>query len=129
MKDWIISKILAFIGKKLDGYKSKIGGVGLILTGITGLIGLIFPDQGLPKMDFQTSAGFVSAGVGAIGIAHKMQKSITAIHQQTIVTAIAAPNIVTEKYDTSLTPKENVEKIMGDVSGISPVKTGDGVDG
>jgi len=75
MKNWLIGKLLAFIGKKLDGYKTKIGGVGLILVGITGILGKVFPDQGLPETELDTSLGAIAAGVAALGLGHKVEKA------------------------------------------------------
>lgn len=77
MKNWFITKILGFVGKKLDGYKTKIGGVGIILVGVTGIIGQIFPDQGLPAVDLETSIGSIAAGLAALGIGHKVEKART----------------------------------------------------
>ncbi|PKN60667.1 MAG: hypothetical protein CVU53_01870 [Deltaproteobacteria bacterium HGW-Deltaproteobacteria-11] len=75
MKNWLIGKILGLVGRKLDGYKTKIGGVGLILVGVTGIIAQIFPDQGLPTMDLETSLGSIAAGVAALGLGHKAEKT------------------------------------------------------
>lgn len=82
MKNWLIGKILAWAGKKLDGYKTKIGGVGLILVGVTGIIGQIFPDQGLPVMDLETAFGAIAAGLAALGIGHKVEKAKAVIQAQ-----------------------------------------------
>lgn len=82
MKNWLIGKILGFIGKKLDGYKTKIGGVGLILVGVTGIISQIFPDQGLPVVDLETAIGSMAAGLAALGIGHKVEKAKAVIESQ-----------------------------------------------
>lgn len=81
MKNWFIGKILGFVGRKLDGYKSKIGGAGLILVGVAGIIAEIFPDQGLPKMGLESSIGSIAAGITALGLAHKAVKTQAAIKE------------------------------------------------
>jgi len=89
MKNWLINKILGYAGRKLDGRKTYFGGAGKILagvatmiTGLVGLIGHIFPDQGLPAMEYETAAATIGAGFYAaasglegIGIGHKIEKS------------------------------------------------------
>jgi len=71
----------------LDGYKTYLGGAGLIVLGlakvgmaVAGLIGNIYPDI-LPGVetdaclqDLQTGGGLVAAGLSAIGIGHKIVK-------------------------------------------------------
>ncbi len=81
MKNWLIGKIFGLIGKKLDGYKTKIGGAGFILLGVTGIIAEIFPDQGLPKLGLEGSIGAISAGITALGLAHKAVKTQAAIKE------------------------------------------------
>jgi hypothetical protein len=84
MEDFIVTKILKFIGRKLNGYKTIIGGVGFILTGVLGMIRIMFPDQTqFPDMTFQAAAGSISAGVTAIGMGHKVVKMTDAAQQQT----------------------------------------------
>jgi len=75
MQNFLLSKLLRWTGRKLDGYKTTIGGVGLILTGLAGLLGYVFPDQeGLPKMDVETVLTTVSAGFVALGFGGKAEK-------------------------------------------------------
>ena len=98
MKNWLLKMLLNFGGKRLDGYKNQIGGIGLILTGIgavvaalTGGIRLMFPTMTeLPEMDMKTITetfvgGTVSMSLGftALGIGHKMEKQKAAIIAQT----------------------------------------------
>ena len=89
MKNWLINKILGYTGRKLDGKKTYFGGAGKILVGIStiiagvvGLLGTMFPDQGLPAMEYEVAistmvAGFyaVSSGLEGIGIGHKLEKT------------------------------------------------------
>jgi len=72
MKGFFLTRLLKWVGGSLDGYKTIIGGVGLILTGLTGVLGKMFPDAGLPdaEIDFiltQFSLGFVALGLGGKG--------------------------------------------------------------
>lgn len=89
MKNFLLGKLLAFIGKRLDGKKTYAGAVGKILTGAIsccgGLLGLLstaFPDQGLPTMEpeyaygmIMTGAYGVFSGLQGIGIGHKIEKA------------------------------------------------------
>lgn len=74
----------------MDGYKTYAGaagkalaGVGTLITGIIGMIGIVFPDQGLPKMEIEPALGLISAGIYAIGsalssygVGKKIEKSV-----------------------------------------------------
>lgn len=89
MKDFFLTKILKYIGKKADGYKTYAGatgkalaGLGTLITGIIGVLGIIFPDQGLPKMEIEPALALISAGVFAIssglssyGVGKKLDKA------------------------------------------------------
>jgi len=73
MKNFILTRVLKFIGRKMDGYKTYAGatgktlaGLGTLFAGIIGLLGIAFPDQGLPKMEMEPALGLISAGVYAI---------------------------------------------------------------
>jgi hypothetical protein len=72
---FIIDLIFGRIARSLDGYKTTIGGVGLILVGVTGLIGHYWPDTGLPDMDIETSLGYVAGGFTALGLGGKLEKA------------------------------------------------------
>ncbi len=90
MKNWLVDKLLGFVGKKLDGYKTKIGGVGLILVGVVGVIAKLFPDQGLPEMDLDAAIASIAAGVAALGLGHKAEKTRAAV-EATIPPAFSLP--------------------------------------
>jgi hypothetical protein len=82
MGNFFIGKILKFLGGKLDGYKTKIGGVGLILTGLAGAIGYMFPDQeGLPKADIELVLGVISLGWVYIGNGGKQEKLLNELRR------------------------------------------------
>jgi hypothetical protein len=88
MKNRIIGMALKWAGKRLDGHKTRLGAAGKIaagaatmLTGFAGLIGGMFPDAGLPSLDWEAAsammaAGFyaVSSGFQGVGTAHKLEK-------------------------------------------------------
>lgn len=97
IKDFIIGKVLTIAGSKLDGYKTKIGGAGLILTGIgtvivaiTMALRLMFPDlTSFPEADVTTmlktgGAGIASISIGfsTIGLGHKVDKNTVAVKAQ-----------------------------------------------
>jgi len=89
MKDFILKRILQWIGSRMDGYKTYAGaagkalaGIGTIISGIIGIIGVIFPDQGLPQMDIETALGLIGAGAFAVssglasyGVGKKLDKA------------------------------------------------------
>jgi len=88
MKNWLIGKLLGFIARKLDGCKTKIGGGSFILMGVTGLIGEMFPDQGLPRPGIETSIGYITGGFTILGVGHKIEKARTEIARTAPVPAV-----------------------------------------
>jgi hypothetical protein len=74
MKNLLLSKLLGFVGRKLDGYKTKVGGVGLVLVGLIGIVALVFPDQGLPQMELETALTTIASGFAVLGIGGKAEK-------------------------------------------------------
>jgi len=75
MGNIIIGKIIRAIGRRFDGYKTTIGGVGMILTGLAGLIGYMFPDQpDLPRMDIEEALLTISGGFAVVGLGGKAEK-------------------------------------------------------
>lgn len=67
--------ILGFVSNALDGKKTTIGGVGMILVGIAGIIAHMWPDLGLPQMDIDRALESIAMGFGVLGIGGKIQKS------------------------------------------------------
>lgn len=65
---------LNIIAKKLDGYKSKIGGWSLIALGVVGFVGNMWPDLGLLMMDLDTACAYIGLGWTALGYGGKMDK-------------------------------------------------------
>ena len=75
MKHFLLSRLLQWVGRRMDGHKTTAGAVGLILTGVLGLAGNIFPDQpGLPQMELETALATISAGLVALGLGGKAEK-------------------------------------------------------
>lgn len=66
--------ILGFLSRALDGKKTIIGGVGLILVGITGIIANAWPEAGLPEMELDKALEAIAMGFGVLGIGHKIEK-------------------------------------------------------
>jgi hypothetical protein len=64
-----------------------IGGVGLILVGLVGIAGHMFPDQGLPRMDLESAVGTLSAGFVALGLGGKAEKLKKAVEASTPIPA------------------------------------------
>ena len=62
---------------RLNGYKTQIGGVGLILYALVIIIGKIWPDLNLPGADssWEAAFGMLSAGLTALGFLHKVFKA------------------------------------------------------
>lgn len=89
MKNFLVNKLLAFLGKKLDGKKTYAGAAGKILTGVAticggllGILGIMYPEQGFPKMEAEVCFGALSlgsasifSGLQGIGIGHKIEKA------------------------------------------------------
>jgi hypothetical protein len=80
--NWLPTKVLGFAGKKLDGYKTKIGGVGLILYGLIGAINIMFPGT-IPGVELTIDAtiGSLSGGFAIIGIGGKIDKNTAAVKE------------------------------------------------
>ena len=89
MNNFILVRIIRLLGEKMDGKKTYAGaigkalvGLGTLISGIVGLLGIVFPDQGLPKMELEPALGLISAGVYAMssglssyGVGKKIEKS------------------------------------------------------
>lgn len=75
MKNFLINKLLAYVGNRLNGVKTYLAGAGFILLALAGCLGKLFPDQGLPDMDWETVGGNFSGGMALLGIGHKLEKA------------------------------------------------------
>ncbi len=99
MKYFLFGKLLRYLGRRLDGYKTLIGGSGLILTGVLGLAGHMFPDQDLPKMEIGEALGAVSLGMTALGLggkAEKIKKAMAPSPQVTLEETVPAAEAMGE---------------------------------
>ena len=78
----MLMRLLDFFIKRnvarMDGYKTIVGGVGMILVGILGLMGNYFPDQGLPALDLEAALTTIASGFAVLGIGGKLEKSTVA---------------------------------------------------
>ncbi len=72
---FFLDLIFGKLAKSLDGYKTSIGGFGLILSGIVGLIGKYYPDANLPVMETDRAMEMIALGFAALGLGHKIEKS------------------------------------------------------
>lgn len=64
--------------KKDSGWRTKAGGVGLILTGLAGLLGLVATGT----FSFESAlvaAGTIASGLVAVGLGGKAEKLLEAI--------------------------------------------------
>jgi hypothetical protein len=76
MGNLVIGRLLRWLGGRLDGYKTTIGGVGMILSGLAGLIGYMFPDNpNLPKMEINDVLLTITGGFAVLGIGGKLDKT------------------------------------------------------
>lgn len=73
--------ILKLLGSKFDGYRTKAGGIGLILLGVVGYINIIWPDSVplVPVLTVNEAWASVSAGLVAIGLGGKIDKNTKAV--------------------------------------------------
>jgi hypothetical protein len=84
----VVKRIFHWIARKLDGHKTQIGGVGMILGGLG------FAANGIVEDSYeQIAAGVLGIGKGleAIGLAAKFEKQTSATRKQ--ATAIIKPRV------------------------------------
>lgn len=93
MSDWLMTKGLKWVGRLFNGWKMRAGGAGFLLSGIVGILGILFPDQGLPVMPLDKALEMIFGGVAVIGGAHKMEKQTEATVQQTQAINETAPRL------------------------------------
>ncbi|HDO25855.1 MAG TPA: hypothetical protein ENG95_04350 [Nitrospirae bacterium] len=74
MKNWFLKRILEWIAKKFDGKKTVIGGIGLILLGIVHIVGIAYPDLGLPVSTIEVALTEISGGFAVLGLGGKLEK-------------------------------------------------------
>jgi len=93
--NWIVTKLIRWIGGRFDGYKTKIGGVGLILTGVISAINLVWPDTvpGAPMMDLDGIIAAIGGGLVALGIGGKIDKNTAAVKESASAQTAAQDSI------------------------------------
>ena len=62
------------VARRLDGYKTVIGGVGMMLLGIVQLIGHYWPESQLPGRDPVEAMEMIGFGFAALGLGGKLEK-------------------------------------------------------
>lgn len=75
LRNWLLDKGSDVLGKKTYSWKTKAVGIGLILTGLVGVIGKVWADPNLPQMGWDEIIYSFSAGLAALGINAKIEKS------------------------------------------------------
>lgn len=90
MKFFFFGKLLEFLGRKLDGYKTKIAGAGWLLLGIVITLGQMFPDTGLAdNKGIESALACFNAAMTAWGLGGKAEKIKSAMEVK--ADAAAAP--------------------------------------
>jgi len=79
MKAKILGFVLGLVGQKLDGKKVYLAGAAFMLLGVVGVIGSMFPDQGLPKMEVAESWSYMASGWALIAGRNTAQKLLDKI--------------------------------------------------
>ena len=74
MKNFILTRLLRYIGKRLDGHKTKFAGVGSILYGILGIFGIMFPDSKVVDLSLEQAIGILLGGLAVLGLGGKVEK-------------------------------------------------------
>lgn len=59
----------------INGYKTYIGGAGLILTGLVGLVLHFVDAANAAALPVDAALALISSGLAAIGLGHKINKS------------------------------------------------------
>lgn len=81
MSSFILTRILRWMGEKLDGKKTIIGAIGKMIIGVLALLGVAFPDLGFPNMGVDPALELIFgaystlSGIQGIGVGHKIEKA------------------------------------------------------
>lgn len=65
----------------LNGYKTRIGAIGLMMTGLGMIAAGIAHDGGIDKQMIIGGFGTFSAGLSALGLGHKAEKIAAAVEE------------------------------------------------
>ena len=74
MKNFILTKLLRYVGKRMNGHKTQFAGVGFILFGIIGIIGVMYPDTKIVELSLEQSLTAIISGLAALGLGGKLDK-------------------------------------------------------
>lgn len=75
-QNFIGTRILKYIGGKLDGKKTWIGGISLILSALIGLVNIMFPELAISVPNgFEDVLNRFGEGMLGVGIGHKIMKA------------------------------------------------------
>ncbi len=59
----------------MSGWKTKAGGIGMILTGAGAILASVSGADGFSYESIQGGIGMITAGLAVLGIGHKIEKS------------------------------------------------------
>ena len=74
MKNFILTKLLRYVGKRMDGHKTQFAGIGSILFGILGIIGVMYPDSKIVDLTIEQALTAIIGGLAALGLGGKLDK-------------------------------------------------------
>ena len=83
MKDFLLVRLIRYVGSKFDGYKTLIGGLGAFCIGLTYIIPVAFPtlsvEVGLPEGDLEKALASFTVAFTVWGIGGKLEKNKIAL--------------------------------------------------
>ncbi|MGC2424134.1 MAG: hypothetical protein WA666_07280 [Nitrospirota bacterium] len=76
IKEWFANWFAVMAASRLNGYKTKIGALCLVLYGVVVAVGKVYPDLQLPggATSWQDDLKLVGMGLAGLGIIHKSYK-------------------------------------------------------
>lgn len=87
-KNFFVTQILKWTGKKLSGKKMYIAGAGYFCVLVISLIKGMFPEQEYMLTDVSTSIKNFSNAMAVVGGGHKVEKAIKAIKNEALTDAV-----------------------------------------
>lgn len=83
MQNFILTRVLRFVGRKMDGKKTYFAGTSAILIGVAGLFRVMFPEAiQAPDLTLEQSLGSIISGLAMLGIGGKLEKTKKAIERK-----------------------------------------------
>jgi len=77
--------ILKYIAGSLDGYKTIIGGLGMLALGSVYVVAYMFPNENLPAGDVEKGFTLITLGFTALGIGGKLEK----LKKETLISKVS----------------------------------------